>query len=95
LDDSKHSVTKNGQPIDLTLKEFGLLRCLMRRAGSVVPYCTLLQEVWNDPSPGERDEAVVVRVTVGRLRQELEDDPRQPTLVRTILGVGVMLNAEP
>ena len=60
-----------------------------------VPYCTLLQEVWNDPSPGERDEAVVVRVTVGRLRQELEDDPRQPTLVRTILGVGVMLNAEP
>jgi DNA-binding response OmpR family regulator len=64
LDDRKHSVTKNGKPIDLTLKEFDLLRCLMRRAGSVVPYRTLLQEVWNDPSPGERDEAVVVRVTV-------------------------------
>jgi two-component system, OmpR family, response regulator VicR len=92
LDLATHSVTKNGQPLGLTLTEFRLLYALMLRADTVVSTADLLKEVWGYPDPGGTD---VVRVTVHRLRRKLEDDPAQPTLLHTIPGVGVLLKREP
>lgn len=92
LDEDVHEVTKNGVFVDLPPKEFDLLRCLMQRAGRVVHYRTLQQEVWNDPGPSVSD---VVRVTLHRLRQKLEDDPSHPVLLQIIPRIGVKLKVEP
>jgi len=71
--------------------EFRLLHCLMINAARVVPTNELLKQVWGYQDPGGSD---VVRVTVHRLRRKLEDDPRQPKLLHTIPGVGVLLKAD-
>ncbi len=92
LDLAEHSVTKNGQGVSLTVTEFRLLHCLMTHAGSVVPTAALLKQVWGYQDAGGTD---VVRVTVHRLRRKLEPDPRRPSLLHTVPGVGVLLKAEP
>ena len=58
-------------------------------AGCVVPWRTLVQDVWGY-DPNERS---VVRVAVQRLRRKIEDDPLHPTLLTTIPGVGILLRA--
>jgi two-component system response regulator VicR len=92
LDLAEHSVSKDRQPISLTVTEFRLLHCLMSNAGAVVPTNTLLKQVWGYQDPGGTD---VVRVTVHRLRRKLEDDPSRPAFLHTIPGVGVLLKPEP
>jgi two-component system response regulator VicR len=91
LDMAQHSVTKSGEAVSLTVTEFRLLHCLMTHAGSVVPTSALLKQVWGYEDPGGTD---VVRVTVHRLRRKLEPDPRRPSLLQTIPGVGVLLKSE-
>jgi DNA-binding response OmpR family regulator len=86
-----HSLTRDGQLVELTATEFRLLHYLMRHAGTVVPARTLLQEVWGYDQSGPDD---LVRVTIHRLRRKIEDDPRRPRLLRTIPGVGLVLRAE-
>ena len=89
LDRDEQRVTKNGRHIRLTPTKFRFLQQLMLRAGTLVPYTTLLKEVW-----GGHGKSDVVRVTLQRLRQKLEDDPGCPTLLRTIPGLGVLLRLE-
>jgi DNA-binding response OmpR family regulator len=95
LNVADHSVTREGQPVSLTVTEFRLLHCLMTSAGRVVSTSDLLKQVWGYHDPGPSD---VVRVTVLRLRRKLEQDPSRPQLLHTIPGVGVLLkdtSAEP
>ncbi|MHB8620788.1 MAG: response regulator transcription factor, partial [Chloroflexota bacterium] len=68
LDEAAHSVSKGGQPLDLTVTEFRVLRYLMANAGRVVSTSDLLRHVWGyyDPSAGN-----VVRTAMHRLRQKL------------------------
>jgi two-component system response regulator RegX3 len=91
LDLAAHSVTRDGQPVSLTVTEFRLLHYLMMNAGRVVPTGELLKQVWGDHDTSNAD---VVRVTVFRLRRKLEDDPTNPKLLHTIPGVGVLLRAD-
>jgi DNA-binding response OmpR family regulator len=89
LDVATRSVFKRGQPVSLTVAEFRLLHALMRHAGTTVPTEALFEQVWGYHSlDGGTD---LVRATVHRLQRKLEDDPGQPTLLHTILGVGVLL----
>jgi two-component system response regulator VicR len=90
LDMAEHSVTKDGQPVSLTVTEFRLLHCLMSNAGHVVSTSDLLKQVWGYQDPGGSD---VVRVTVHRMRRKLEKDPTRPQVLHTIPGVGVLLKA--
>jgi DNA-binding response OmpR family regulator len=83
-----HSVTRAGEPVNLTVMEFRLLHCLMQNAGRVVSTAELLRQVWGDHDGGNSD---VVRVTVHRLRRKLEENPARPELLHTIPGVGVLL----
>jgi two-component system response regulator VicR len=92
---ARHSVAKDGVPVQLTVTEFRLLQCLMERASTVVPTRTILEEVWGYADSNDAD---LVRITLFRLRRKLEADPTHPQLLHTISGVGTMLEptaAEP
>jgi DNA-binding response OmpR family regulator len=83
LDVDSYAVTVQGRPLDLTYKEFELLRFLAERPGRVVTRPTLLREVWGyDFYGGTR----TVDVHVRRLRAKL--GPEHEALIQTVRGVG-------
>jgi DNA-binding response OmpR family regulator len=72
LDTARHQLRRNGQPVELGPKEFGVLETLMLARGRVVSSERLLDRVWDDTA----DPATsAVKVTVSRLRQKLGDPP--------------------
>jgi two-component system KDP operon response regulator KdpE len=85
LDPAKRLVTKRGQPVHLTRKEFDILHCLMSRAGRVVTYARLLTAVWGADS---REEVEYLRTFVRQLRKKIEDDPSNPLYLLTDVYVG-------
>jgi two-component system, OmpR family, response regulator RegX3 len=85
LDLDTRTVTKDGEPIDLTLKEFDLLRALMERAGRVASRQELMDEVWD---PHWFGPTKTLDVHVSSLRKKLDDDPNEPRYIHTIRGVG-------
>jgi two-component system copper resistance phosphate regulon response regulator CusR len=89
MDLSCRSVTRDGHSIDLTVREFELLECLLRNKGRVVSRETVAREVWketNRVTPLDN----VIDVHVARLRRKV-DDPFTRKLLRTVRGVGFML----
>ncbi len=77
--------TRGGQPLEMTRKEFSLLRYLASRAGEVVTRDELLNEVWGYESyPSTR----TVDNHVAGLRAKIERNPAQPAHLRTVHGVG-------
>lgn len=85
LNPSRRSVTKRGQAIHLTRKEFDILHCLMSRAGRVITYARLLTAVWGAES---REEVEYLRTFVRQLRKKIEDDPAHPNYLLTDIYVG-------
>jgi two-component system response regulator MtrA len=85
IDVAGHSVTRAGQPINLTPLEFDLLVCLARKPWQVFTREVLLEQVW-----GYRHSADtrLVNVHVQRLRSKIEHDPENPEVVVTVRGVG-------
>jgi DNA-binding response OmpR family regulator len=85
VDFRRYEAHKGGQPVELTRKEFGLLRLLAARSGEVVTRDDLLNEVWGyNASPTTR----TVDNHVASLRAKLEDDPSDPQHLFTVHGVG-------
>lgn len=82
LDESAHTVTVHGKPVELTLKEYELLRVFMSNIGKVFSRESLLASVWDIDFGGETR---TVDVHVGTLRMKLKD---QGELIRTVRGVG-------
>ena len=85
LNPSRRSVTKRGQAIHLTRKEFDILHCLMSRAGRVITYARLLTAVWGADC---REEVEYLRTFVRQLRKKIEDVPAQPVYLLTDIYVG-------
>ena len=85
LEPMKRTVTKRGQPVHLTRKEFDILHCLMSRAGQVVTYARLLTAVWGADC---REEVEYLRTFVRQLRKKIEDDPSNPLYLLTDVYVG-------
>jgi two-component system, OmpR family, KDP operon response regulator KdpE len=85
LDPIKRTVTKRGEPVRLTRKEFDILYCLMIRAGRVVTYAKLLTAVWGADC---REEVEYLRTFVRQLRKKIEDDPSNPIYLLTDVYVG-------
>jgi two-component system KDP operon response regulator KdpE len=85
LEPMKRTVTKRGQPVHLTRKEFDILHCLMSRAGQVVTYARLLTAVWGADC---REEVEYLRTFVRQLRKKIEDDPSNPFYLLTDVYVG-------
>lgn len=82
---TRYEVQKNGKTIDLTLREFELLKFLAQYAGQVFSREALLEKVWGYEYYGDMR---TVDVTVRRLREKIEDDSAEPTYIMTKRGVG-------
>ncbi len=81
----KHEVVKKGEKVELTLKEFELLRLLVMNRGKVLTRDFLLDKVWGYEYYGETR---TVDVHVRHLRQKIEDDDRNPVYIETVRGIG-------
>ncbi|MFA6311913.1 MAG: heavy metal response regulator transcription factor [Sterolibacterium sp.] len=89
LDLSRHRVSRGRQRIDLTAKEFCLLELLMRRHGEVLPRSLIASQVWDMNFDSDTN---VIEVAVRRLRAKM-DDEFEPKLIRTVRGMGYVLEA--
>ena len=85
MDLDTRTVSKAGEPIELALKEFELLRMLMESAGRVVTRTALMDEVWD---PNWFGPTKTLDVHVSSLRKKLGDDPSEPRFIHTARGVG-------
>jgi two-component system phosphate regulon response regulator PhoB len=86
VDEVTREVTIDGQPIDLTAKEFDLLAFLTRSPRQVFSRGQLLEHVWSSRSEWQ-DEATVTE-HVRRVRHKIEPDPAKPRWITTVRGVG-------
>ena len=82
---NRYQVKKNGHVLDLTLREFELLKYLAEREERVFSREQLLEEVWGYEYYGD---IRTVDVTVRRLREKIEDDPSDPSYILTRRGIG-------
>ena len=85
LDPGSRTVTKAGEAIELTPREFDLLHLLMERAGEVVRREEIMDEVWD---PHWFGPTKTLDVHISWLRKKIEDDPAQPRFITTVRGVG-------
>jgi DNA-binding response OmpR family regulator len=81
LDTARHQLHRNGEPVELGPKEFGVLETLLSARGRVVSAEELLDRVWDDTSD---PATTAVKVTISRLRQKLGDPP----IVQTVASFG-------
>ena len=91
IDLEKRLVRKEGEVISLTRTEWMLLQHLASNAGRVMLNTELLSKVWGAEY---RDDLQYLRVWISRLRAKLEDEPAKPSLIRTLQGIGYLLDAE-
>ena len=85
IDCGRYEVVKDETVIDLTLREFELLKFLAEQQGKIFSRETLLEKVWRYDYYGD---IRTVDVTVRRLREKIEDDPANPVYIITKRGVG-------
>ena len=91
IDLERRLVKKDGDLIALTRTEWMLLQHLAANAGKVMLNTELLSKVWG---PEYRDDLQYLRVWVSRLRSKLETDPSSPAIIKTLQGIGYLLNAQ-
>jgi two-component system response regulator MprA len=84
-------VSRNGVPINLTVREYDLLVCLLSEPNRVLKRETILQTVWGENHYGDDN---LLDVYIRYLRRKIEQEG-QPTLVQTVRGVGFMLKEGP
>lgn len=87
---TSRSVTKNGETVSLSLREFDLLAYLCENINSVIPKDKLIAEVWGAFSEVEPS---TLTVHIRWLREKLEDDPAKPQFIKTVYKVGYKLEA--
>jgi two-component system response regulator VicR len=91
VDPDRQLVLKDGQSVDVSQREFELVRLLAASVGTVFSREQLLSQVWNYDYYGDTR---AVDVAVRRLREKLEDDPASPSLLCTRRGGGYYLSGE-
>jgi two-component system copper resistance phosphate regulon response regulator CusR len=87
IDTIRHRALRAGRILDMTPKEFQLLSLLMRRAGEVLSRTLIAEEIWDINFDSDSN---VVEVHMRRLRSKM-DDPFSHKLIRTVRGVGYVL----
>ncbi|NGZ76582.1 response regulator YycF [Saccharibacillus alkalitolerans] len=90
IDTDMYTVYKNGEPLDLTHREYELVYYMAKNAGKVMTREHLLQAVWGFEYFGD---VRTVDVTVRRLREKIEDDPSKPEYILTRRGLGYMMRS--
>lgn len=85
LDLRSHTLTKNGEPVELTQVEFQIIEYFFSNPNVALDRKDILNFVWGDTYFGDEK---VVDVNVHRLRNKIEDDPSQPKHLSTVWGMG-------
>lgn len=88
MDTGNHLVTKNGAAVDLTAKEYEILKLFLKNPRKVYTKASLYSLVWNDAYLGDEN---AVNVHISRLRNKIEDNPREPKYIVTVWGIGYKL----
>jgi two-component system response regulator RegX3 len=88
MDVDRHTVTVDGSPVALPLKEFDLLELLLRNAGRVLTRGQLIDRVWGADYVGDTK---TLDVHVKRIRAKIEPDPGSPRYLLTVRGLGYKL----
>lgn len=88
MNTNDYSVLKNGTRIELTAKEFEVLKLLMKNPQKVYTKEQIYSHVWNEAYLGDEN---AVNVHISRLRNKIEDNPRNPQIVVTVWGIGYKL----
>jgi len=87
LDLMRRRASRSGKRIDLTAKEFSLLELLLRRQGEILPRSLIASQVWDMNFDSDTN---VIEVAMRRLRAKVDDD-FEPKLIRTVRGMGYVL----
>ena len=87
LDTNTHKLMVKGEPVSLKAMEYKMLLYLVENRGRVVTKDELLKNVWDDEFIGEGTLAVHIR----HLREKIEKDPKNPEIIKTVWGVGYMI----
>lgn len=85
LNRAEKSVTLNGQPLEMTAKEFDLLLLLIENTGKTLTKEYIFSYIWGSDSESEQQ---TLTVHIKRLREKIEPDPKKPTHIQTVWGVG-------
>ncbi|MGH1431072.1 MAG: response regulator transcription factor [Neptuniibacter sp.] len=88
VDDALHQVELNGKEVDLTSREFSLLKYFAKHPGRVFKRSELLDNVWGYGHEGYEH---TVNSHINRLRSKIETDPNNPEIIVTVWGVGYKL----
>ncbi len=91
IDPELMMVTKDGRSVELTQREYELLKFLASHPGKVFSREALMEHVWN--YEGYVGDVRAVDVAVRRLREKIEDDPAAPQFILTRRGLGYLFNA--
>ena len=91
IDVDRHVVAVRGETVAMPLKEFDLLELLVRNSGRVLTRGQIIDRVWGSDYVGDTK---TLDVHVKRLRAKIEEDPREPTLILTVRGLGYKFEAE-
>lgn len=91
MNTGSYSVTENGKKIDLTAKEFEILKLLMENPQKVYTKEQIYSLIWKDAYLGDEN---AVNVHISRLRGKIEEDPKNPRYVVTVWGIGYKMGNE-
>lgn len=92
VDPLRHTVMKNGEPVDLTASEYKLLSLFMENPGIVLSSDQILSKLWDHEARYIDNSTLTVYIR--RLRMKIEDDPSAPKHIVTVRGVGYKWAAE-
>ena len=85
LDDPAKTVTVDGEPVNLTPSEYGILKLLMGNSGKVFSSAQIYESVWNETGAGSES---AVAVHIRHLREKIEINPSDPRYIKVVWGQG-------
>ena len=85
-----HTITVDEQEVNLTPREFAILKLLAINEGIVLSMDKIYEEVWNEPFMESKN---TVMVHIRKLREKIEKDPQNPRFIRTVWGIGYKMKS--
>ncbi len=85
IDDTSKEVTLDGEAVQLTPTEYGILKLLVSNAGKVFPINQIYEKVWDEPAYSPEN---TVTVHIRRIREKIEIDPKNPRYLKVVWGLG-------
>ncbi|HIR52363.1 MAG TPA: response regulator transcription factor [Candidatus Onthovicinus excrementipullorum] len=92
LDTAARAVTVDGEPVHLTAREYGIMEYMMRNMGRVLSTQQIYEAVWNEPS-FQTEKTVTVHIR--RIREKIEINPKEPTYLKVVWGIGYKIEKLP